>query len=95
MEVLQNLFLQHLLFLPLLLVAKNYSKEIANSLFCSYSLFSKRREVLSPYLSTIFSRTRAHHRDFMFFAVTSVTPHHIIISILHNYVLFLRLHAHT
>ena len=55
--------------------------------FCPYFLLRKIIGFHPSFLA--YARaTRAHYRDFMFFAVTSVTPYHIITCILHNYVLF-------
>ena len=93
--MLQNSILQHLLFFAPTSCSKKLflrNRQFTFSLLLSFQ--QKAIEVLFPYLGfkpnlLAYARTsRAHYRDFMFFAVTSVTPHYLITCILHNYILF-------
>ena len=91
--MLQNTILQHLLFFaPIFCCEKLFLRNLqfTSSLLI---LFQQQRSKFYHRLFwhnlLAYARTsRAHYRDFMFFAVTSVTPHNLITCILHNYVLF-------
>ena len=93
--MLQNSILQHLLFFaPTFCCEKLFLRnlQLTSSLFTHFSAKGDRSFIplfgFKPNLLAYARTSRAHYRDFMFFAVTSVTPHHLITCILYNYVLF-------
>ena len=93
--MLQNSILQHLLFFAPTSCSKKLflrNLQLTSSLFTHFSAKGDRSFIpplgFKPNLLAYARTSRAHYRDFMFFAVTSVTPHHLITCILHNYIHF-------